>query len=107
MLSDLTDEQLEMLVELTESRLCRISKDDLRLHEFQVLWTKELEDEVRTYWDLLNDNWKAYRASDSLPPCTCHVHENGFLAREQFNPYFYSGEPCSIEWFNLNKEKVK
>lgn len=91
---------------VTEARVLKISKDDLRLHEYQVLWTKELEAEVLTYWTILNSRWGQLRDQHELPPCTCHEHENGFLAKEAWNPYFYEGEPCSEVWFKeqLNKE---
>jgi hypothetical protein len=29
------------------------------------------------------------------------------MAKEAYNPYFYNGEPCSLEWYKkwkLNKE---
>lgn len=79
---------------LTEARILKISKDDLRMSEQQLLWSPELEKEVAQYWSTLNGYWKA----TSLPKCTCASHEGGFLAREAYNPYFYEDEPCSVEW---------
>lgn len=100
-LSDLTDEQLGMIMELTESRICKISKDDLRMSEDQLMWSPELEKEVYEYWSTLNGYWKAQK----IPRCTCADYEGGFLAREAYNDYFYRGEPCSLEWYKLWKEK--
>ena len=93
-LTKATDEQLEMIVSLGESRVLKISKDDMRQAEQQLLWTPELADEVVTYWVALNGYWEA----KIIPPCTCADHEGGFLAREAYNDFFYKGEPCSIEW---------
>lgn len=28
------------------------------------------------------------------------------MAKEKFNPFFYDGQPCSLEWYQLNKEKL-
>lgn len=80
---------------LTEARILKISKDDLRLAEVQYMWSDELEKEVLDYWNTLNNYWK----TRTLPPCTCADHENGFLAKEQWNDYFYNDSPCSVEWF--------
>lgn len=82
-------------LELTESRILLISKDDLRLHEQQLLWSDELSSEVRDYWTELNDWW----SKKKMPPCTCADHEGGFMASEKWNPYFYNGEPCSLEYY--------
>jgi hypothetical protein len=84
--------------ELSEARVLKISKDDLRLFEYQILWDKELEGAVFTYWNNLDWAWRDYQTNWSLPECTCHKHENGFLAREKYNPYFYEGQPCSEAW---------
>jgi hypothetical protein len=89
--------------EVKEARILKISKDDLRMDENQILWSEELSSEVRDYWTSLNKHW----AERKMPPCTCHVHENGFLAKEKYNPYFFNGKPCSIELYNkFKKEKV-
>lgn len=79
---------------LVEARILRISKDDLRMSEQQLMWSPELGKEVAQYWSTLNGYWKA----KTLPKCTCANHEGGFLAREAYNPYFYKDEPCSVEW---------
>ncbi len=87
-----------------EARILKISKDDLRMAENQILWTPELEATVKLYWDTLNGYW----AAQKIPACSCHVHENGFLAKQEYNPYFFNGEPCSIELYQqwkLSKEK--
>lgn len=78
-----------------EGRLLKISKDDLRMTEQQLLWTPELEQDIRNYWTTLNDYWE----SGTIPPCTCADYENGFMAKPKFNPYYYQDEPCSIAWY--------
>lgn len=89
---------------ITEARILKISKDDLRMTEQQVLWTDKLKKEVLAYWTELNATW----ASLIMPRCTCKAHEHGFLAREAYNPYFYKGKPCSIEWYNkVIKERIE
>jgi hypothetical protein len=88
---------------VSESRICKISKDDLRMTEEQLLWSDELEQEVLTYWKTLNKYW----ADKKLLPCTCADHEGGFLAKEKYNPFFYKDEPCSIEWYLKWKEEQK
>lgn len=85
---------------ILEARILKISKDDLRMSEEQLIWSPELEKEVVAYWSTLNGYWKA----EKLPKCTCDKYEGGFLAKPQYNPYFYNGEPCSIDWYNLNKK---
>lgn len=95
----------EKLKNLTEARILHISKDDLRLAESVLMWSDELEKEVVAYWVGINDAWRMFKyggiqSTDErpLPPCTCADHENGFLAKPKWNPYFYEGEPCSIKW---------
>lgn len=87
-------------VELNEGRVMKISKDDLRMDETQLLWTPALEKEIVGYWTTLNGYWK----SKKLPRCTCNKYEGGFMAREAYNPFWYNGSPCSLEWYNLNKK---
>lgn len=82
--------------DITEGRILSISKDDLRMAEQQLMWSPDLEKEVYSYWSTLNGYWEAKK----LPRCTCDKYEGGFMAREKWNPYFYNGEPCSIEWMN-------
>lgn len=98
-LSDLTDEQLQMIIDLTDSRVLSLSKDDLRMSEKQLFWNPELEKEVVDYWTELNDWWDRKK----IPPCTCADHEGGFMAREDYNPFFYAGEPCSLKWYEESK----
>ena len=86
--------------ELNESRILYISKDDLRMAELQLFWDAELEKDVLDYWNSLNVHWKAR----TWPECTCADHENGFMAKEKWNPYFYDGEPCSMKWYLKFKE---
>lgn len=88
-------------VELTEARTLNIEKDTLRMAEVQYLWSEGLEKEVVEYWTSLNEAW----AARTLPPCTCADHENGFLAKEAYNGYYYEGEPCSIKWYELKKKE--
>jgi hypothetical protein len=99
MLSEMSDTQLQAIVDLTEARILSISKDDLRMHEDQLLWSESLEKEVLLYWQTLNEYWK----SRKLPPCTCLEIEGGFMGRRSkkgkvYNDYFYNDEPCSLEW---------
>lgn len=84
----------------TEARILYISKDDLRMEEKQLLWSDELEKEVLEYWNTLNAHWE----KKTLPSCTCADHSGGFMAKEKFNPFFYNGEPCSLEWYSLQKK---
>lgn len=93
-MEDLTNEQLIMIANLNESRTCKISKDDLRMSEQQLLWSDELEQEITNWWKKLNTYWK----NKEVPPCTCASVEGGFMAKEAYNPYFYNNEPCSLEW---------
>ena len=92
--------------ELKEGRILKISKDDLRLHEIQLLWSAELEKEIVGYWTTLNGYWN----KKMIPACTCNDYEQnaktgkGFMADKKYNPYFFNGQPCSIEWFAQHKE---
>lgn len=86
--------------DLTEARTLNIEKDTLRMAEVQYMWTPELEKEVLDYWTELNKFW----VEKKLPPCTCHVHAGGFMALEKWNPYFYEGKPCSIEWLTKHPD---
>lgn len=95
MLSEMSDAQLQAIVDLTEARILKISKDDLRMSEEQLMWTPALEKEVYQYWSALNGYWK----SKKLPKCTCDKYEGGFLAKEAYNPYWYKGEPCSLKYY--------
>lgn len=105
-MQNLTNEQLEMLVNLTEARILSISKDDLRMHEQQLLWSPQLEKEVYQYWATLNGYWKAQK----LPKCTCLDFDNGFMGRKSakgkfYNDFFYKDTPCSQEWLELTKKE--
>lgn len=91
---------------LSEARILTISKDDLRLHETQLLWSDELEKEVADYWTTLNKWWEAKK----MPPCTCLEHDGGFMGRKSkkgkfYNDYFYNDTPCSLEWYALCKKE--
>jgi len=92
--------------ELTEARIMNISKDDLRMSEFQLLYDANLEKDVVGYWKTLN----GYYAKRVLPKCTCLDHESGFMGRRSakgkiYNDYFYNDQPCSEEWFIKCKEE--
>lgn len=96
------------LNDLTEARILKISKDDLRLYEHQVMYTPELEKEVVGYWRTLNGYWN----KKTLPKCTCLDVEGGFMGKRSkagkvYNDYFYNNEPCSIEWYNKWKKETK
>jgi hypothetical protein len=84
---------------LTEARILKISKDDLRMDENELLWSLDLEVEIRTYWMDLRKAWLDYQETGKLPDCTCADHEGGFLAKEAYNPYFFEGEPCSLQYY--------
>jgi hypothetical protein len=81
--------------DITEARILKISKDDLRMDENQILWDGQLEGEVLAYWTTLNKYWAAKR----LPSCSCAEREGGFMAKEKYNPFFYQGQPCSLELY--------
>ena len=102
-LSEMSDEMLEQIVNLSEGRICKISKDDLRMSEEQLLWSEKLEKDVVEYWSTLNGYWKA----KTIPKCTCADYEGGFLARETYNPYFYGGEPCSLKYYEQWRKEKK
>lgn len=106
-LEKLTNEQLfTIATKLNEARILSISKDDLRLHEQQLLWSPELEKEVLDYWTTLNKYW----AGKKMPPCTCLEHDGGFMGRRSskgkvYNDYYYNDIPCSLEWYAICKDK--
>lgn len=100
------------LPELKEARILSISKDDLRMHEQQLLWSPKLEKEVYSYWSTLNGYWKAKK----LPKCTCLAIDGGYMGRRSkkgkiYNDYMYTDpetgleEPCSLLWYKLWKDK--
>lgn len=89
---------------LNEARILSISKDDLRMHETQLLWTPQLEKEIVGYWRTLNGYWKAQK----LPKCTCLDFDGGFMGRKSakgkfYNDFFYEDEPCSLKWYEKCK----
>lgn len=86
---------------LTEARILKISKDDLRMTEEVLYWDDRLEYDVTEYWNKINN----YLTDKKMPPCTCAEHEGGFMAKETYNPYYYNGEPCSPDWYKLWKER--
>ena len=104
--SKMSNEQLESIASLNESRVVKLSKDDLRMEEEQLLWTAGLEKTVYEYWSTLNGYW----AAKKIPACTCALIEPnqktgvGFLASEKYNPYYFQGEPCSLAFYKLWKE---
>lgn len=100
---DVRPAELDGHSELSEARIIKISKDDLRMSEDQLLWGDKLATEIKTYWQTLNSYWQ----NKKIPPCTCAEHEGGFMAGEKYNPYFYDGEPCSVKWLSEHKELVR
>lgn len=104
-MEDLTNEQLQAIVDLTESRVMNISKDDLRLSESQVLYDAKLEKDVVGYWTTLNGYWKARK----LPKCTCLDYDGGFMGKRSkkgkiYNDFMLNDIPCNIEWIKQHKE---
>lgn len=102
-----------LITMITESRILKISKDDLRLSEEQLMWSESLNKAVYGYWSTLNGYWKAYQDKGTLPACTCLDYEGGFMGKRSakgkiYGDFFWDNEPCSTEWFNkwLEKEKV-
>lgn len=89
------------LTTLTDARILKIEKENLMMMEQQLMWSPELEKEVVGYWRTLNGYWKAKK----IPKCTCEDYEGGFLAKEKYNPFYYNGQPCSLEWYAIWKEK--
>lgn len=89
--------------QVSESRILKLSKDDLRMAEKQVFWGDKLESDVLNYWKELNTWWN----NKLIPPCTCADHENGFMARMQYNPFWYNNQPCSIAWYEQSKKEGK
>lgn len=80
---------------LDEARILKIEKDALMMGEQKLMWTPELEKEVVGFWRTLNGYWK----KQTMPKCTCADFENGFMAKEAYNGYYYDGEPCSMEYY--------
>ena len=88
------------------SKLLSISKDDLRMHEQQLIWSDNLESQVFDYWNELNAYWK----NKKMPKCTCLDHDGGFMGKRSakgkfYNDFFYEDEPCSIKWYKKCKEE--
>lgn len=107
-MQDLTNEQLEMIVNLSEARILSISKDDLRMHEQQLLWSPQLEKEIYQYWATLNGYWKARK----LPKCTCLDHDGGFMGKRSakgkiYGDFYWEDTPCNIEWAKKHNEFLK
>ncbi len=86
---------------LEEARILKIEKDALMMGEQQLMWSPELEKDVVSFWRTLNGYWK----KKTMPKCTCADYEWGFMAKEQYNGYYYDGEPCSMELYKKWKEK--
>jgi hypothetical protein len=103
MLSEMSDAQLQAIVDLTEARILKIEKENLMMMEQQLMWTPDLEKDVVGYWRTLNGYWKAKK----IPACTCADYEGGFMAGPKYNPFYYDGEPCSLKYYKLWKEKQR
>ena len=91
---------LLMKDQLKEARILKIEKDTLMMGEQQLMWSPELERDVVQYWKTLNGYWN----KQTLPKCTCADYEGGFMAKEQYNGFYYDGEPCSIPYYTKWKE---
>lgn len=88
---------------VNEARILKIEKDTLMMGEQQLLWSDELSREVNDYWTTLNAYWN----NKKIPPCTCADREGGFMAKPQYNPFYYEGEPCSLQYYQeWRKEQV-
>lgn len=94
---------IDLLANLSEARILKISKDDLRMSEQELLWTPELDKVIVEWWTHLNALYNARM----WPRCTCSEREGGFMAREAYNPYFYANEPCSLKWAAKYPELTK
>jgi hypothetical protein len=89
-----------------EARILNISKDDLRMSEFQLFWDDKLEKDVLDYWTALNAHWKAR----TMPRCTCAELEGGFMGKRSakgkvYNDFFWEDEPCSLVWYDKCKKE--
>lgn len=93
--------KLEVLPDLKEARILKIEKDALMMGEQQLMWSPELEKDVVSFWRTLNGYWN----KKTMPKCTCADYEGGFMTKEQYNGYYYNGEPCSMELYKKWKEK--
>lgn len=99
-------------LDLTEARILKISKDDLRMKEEQLLWTPELENDVVSYWRKISAAWDHYQKTGELPPCECLKIDDGWFGRKTkagkvYNDYYYEDEPCSQKHFNKWLKETK
>lgn len=101
--SDKIKKRIAAINNVKEARILKISKDDLRMNEEQLMYTPDLEKQVVEYWSTINGYWKL----KTMPNCTCADFEGGFMAKPQYNDYYYHGEPCSLEWYLIWKDKEK
>jgi hypothetical protein len=97
----ISDEYVKMYKDLSEARILKIEKDALMMGEQQLMWSPELEKDVVSFWRTLNGYWN----KKTMPKCTCADYEGGFMTKEQYNGYYYNGEPCSMELYKKWKEK--
>jgi hypothetical protein len=91
---------------LEEARILKISKDDLRMAEEQLLWSPQLEAEVDEYWTALKRYWIRYQEDGTLPACKCKDIDDGWFGNRNsrgqcWNDFFYNEIPCSQEWFDI------
>lgn len=91
---------IKMMKDVSEARILKISKDDLRMSEDQLMWTDELAKEVIDYWIELNRYW----IDQKMPPCTCADQQGGFMAKPDYNPFYYQDEPCSLKYYEKCKK---
>ena len=100
------NQYMDVIHQLSEARILKIEKENLMMMEQQLMWTPDLEKDVVSYWKTLNGYWK----KQTMPKCTCADYAGGFMAKEQYNGYFYEGEPCSLEYYRqwkTNNKEVK
>lgn len=97
--------------DLTEARILQIEKDTLRMREHDLNYDANLRDDVVGFWKALNEKWNEYLEFGTLPDCTCHLIDNGWMAKRTkagkvYNDFYFNGEPCSMEWYLINKENL-
>lgn len=98
--------------ELDEARILKISKDDLRFAEEQLLWSPQLEADIDEYWTSLKRYWVRYQEDGTLPACNCKEIDGGWFGNRNsrggiWNDFFYNEEPCSGEWMEQSENVWK
>jgi len=96
---------------LVDAMIYEFEKDNGRYRFQSIKWDNVLENDVKGFWRALNASWGAYKEYGEIPDCTCHLIDNGWMAKRTklgkvYNDYFFNNEPCSLEWFARNKENI-